>query len=582
MRVPAECFYVRFGSFANFLWLQDTLAKWGGDAQNLIALRGLDRGMSGRMEKQLVLKQTVLSRMLGDTVIADVAIIGTDMFFREGASYGILFHARNNLGLSASLDPAAAGADQGRRREGGESQDRRPRRFRTWRRPTERSARTTWSTAISISSPRRRSWSSGSWPRRRARGRLGASKEFRHARTRHADQPQRHDLALRFRRLLPQHHRPALPRRDGAAVAGGGRHRTGATGQAGGGQRRQAGRHDRATQGGQPACRPSSGRCPTAAASCSKAARSYDSLRGRRGAFLPVPDMPVDKVTRAEVSEYNKFAEFYRANWGRMDPIIAGVKRTALKDNREQVVVDVLMSPFAPQHFDAAEAMAWPGRRAAVGADRRRHGGGGGGADRSADLRRAARRGAAAERRRDAVGCRWEGSATCWSATSARPANLGLLSVLNIGIPPRSDAAGYAGSPLGGWRRQFEPLHRLLVPARGARSGRAAASFREGRSGRPRCGCASATSRNARITPALNDLGYARTRETSLGNLRLLHALDQQLHVPPAACREAAEFLLDAKLICPLGGQVRLARERPTSRRIGPRPRWSRPSRAAS
>ena len=40
MRVPAECFYVRFGSFANFLWLQDTLAKWGGDAQNLIALRG--------------------------------------------------------------------------------------------------------------------------------------------------------------------------------------------------------------------------------------------------------------------------------------------------------------------------------------------------------------------------------------------------------------------------------------------------------------------------------------------------------------------------------------------------------------
>ena len=103
MRVPAECFYARFGSFANFLWLQDTLAKWGGDVQNLIALRGLDRGMSSRMEKQLVLKQTVLSRMLGDTVIADVAIIGTDMFFREGASYGILFQARNNLALSASL-----------------------------------------------------------------------------------------------------------------------------------------------------------------------------------------------------------------------------------------------------------------------------------------------------------------------------------------------------------------------------------------------------------------------------------------------------------------------------------------------
>ena len=54
MRVPAECFYARFGSYANFLWMQDTLAKWGGDVQNLISLRGLDRGLSSRMEKQLV------------------------------------------------------------------------------------------------------------------------------------------------------------------------------------------------------------------------------------------------------------------------------------------------------------------------------------------------------------------------------------------------------------------------------------------------------------------------------------------------------------------------------------------------
>ena len=74
---------------------------------------------------------------------------------------------------------------------------------------------------------------------------------------------------------------------------------------------------------------------------------------------------------------------------------------------------------------------------------------------------------------------------------------------------------------------------------------------------------------HARITPALNDLLYARTRETSLGNLRFLHALDQQLHVPPAACKEAAEFLLDAKLICPLGGQYVLRGEN------GEPPHWT-------
>ena len=60
---------------------------------------------------------------------------------------------------------------------------------------------------------------------------------------------------------------------------------------------------------------------------------------------------------------------------------------------------------------------------------------------------------------------------------------------------------------------------------------------------------------NARITPFLNSWGYSRTRQTSVGNLRLLHQMGQQLHVPGDQAKAAAELLLDAKLICPLGGQ---------------------------
>ena len=59
----------------------------------------------------------------------------------------------------------------------------------------------------------------------------------------------------------------------------------------------------------------------------------------------------------------------------------------------------------------------------------------------------------------------------------------------------------------------------------------------------------------ARVTPALNRWAYTRTRETALGNMRLMHALQQQLHVPAADCKAAAESLLAAKLICPLGGK---------------------------
>ena len=103
MHVPAECFYVRFGSFGNFLWMQDTMETWGGDLQNLVARRGLDYGRDERMQDQLILRQTELSRLLGDTVISDVAIVGSDMFFREGAAYGFLFEARNNLLLGSDI-----------------------------------------------------------------------------------------------------------------------------------------------------------------------------------------------------------------------------------------------------------------------------------------------------------------------------------------------------------------------------------------------------------------------------------------------------------------------------------------------
>ena len=103
MHVPADWFYVRFGSFANFLWLQDTLDTWNGDLQNLFSQRGLDYGRNERLQEQLILRQTQVSRLLGPTVISDVAIVGADMFFREGPAMGFLFEARNSFLLGTNL-----------------------------------------------------------------------------------------------------------------------------------------------------------------------------------------------------------------------------------------------------------------------------------------------------------------------------------------------------------------------------------------------------------------------------------------------------------------------------------------------
>jgi hypothetical protein len=269
---------------------------------------------------------------------------------------------------------------------------------------------------------------------------------------------------------------------------------------------------------------------------------------------VPIPDMPVDRAIRAEVSAYAKFADYYRAEWGRMDPVIAAIKRTPLGENRERVVVDVRMSPFAPEHFAKLRTRLGPAddqRLATVPGDMA-----------ALELVMSDQRIFAGLRD---MGPPTNGGAPAWfplgkfrdfvvGYIGTTGQELGMLRVLNLGIPPRSDAAGYAMSPFGGWRRQYGDFTVFSFQREVLETVTPQLHFDEAkRPAQVRLRVDDVS--NARITPALNDLAYARTRETCLGNLRFLHALDEQLHVPPAACREAAEFLLDAKMICPLGGK---------------------------
>jgi len=103
-RVPPECFYIRYGSFENYLWFRDLSEEYGGDIGRMIALRGSDDGSAQRVEQQLSLKMTALSRMLGGTVIEDQAIVGRDLFLSEGASIGVMIRAKNALLLQTSLN----------------------------------------------------------------------------------------------------------------------------------------------------------------------------------------------------------------------------------------------------------------------------------------------------------------------------------------------------------------------------------------------------------------------------------------------------------------------------------------------
>ncbi|HMO85663.1 MAG TPA: hypothetical protein PKC18_12180, partial [Lacipirellulaceae bacterium] len=101
--VPVEAFYVRFGTFSNYLWFRDLNRKWHGDLANMILRRSVDRAASQRIEQQLSLRENALAKILGPQVIADVAIIGLDPQINYGAAIGVLFHARVSPLLARDL-----------------------------------------------------------------------------------------------------------------------------------------------------------------------------------------------------------------------------------------------------------------------------------------------------------------------------------------------------------------------------------------------------------------------------------------------------------------------------------------------
>ena len=103
-RVPPECFYIRYGSFGNYIWFRDLMDEYGGDLTRMITLRGLDNQTGKKLESQLNMTFTQLSRLLGPTIIEDQALIGRDLFLNEGGAFGVMMKASNAFLLRTSVN----------------------------------------------------------------------------------------------------------------------------------------------------------------------------------------------------------------------------------------------------------------------------------------------------------------------------------------------------------------------------------------------------------------------------------------------------------------------------------------------
>src|SRR4051812_42384684 len=94
---------MRFGNFPNYLWYRDFMRHWQGDLGNMLVNQSIDRNNSERFQQQIAVGETKIARVMGPTVVHDVAIIGLDPYMRDGAAMGILFQANNSALLKNNL-----------------------------------------------------------------------------------------------------------------------------------------------------------------------------------------------------------------------------------------------------------------------------------------------------------------------------------------------------------------------------------------------------------------------------------------------------------------------------------------------
>ena len=552
MHVPEECFYVRFGSFANFLWFQDMLTTWGGDLQNLVASRGLDDGRSARIQKLLVLKQSQLSRLLGGTVIADVAMLGTDLLLGDGPAVGFLFEARNNLLLSndfrtqrADCVKSKAATEEKLQIEGQEvsllsSSDGAVRSYYATRGDYH------FVTSSKVLVTRFLQTVHG-------HSSLGASREFRRARMlmpiAREDTVFAYFSSAFFRNLTSPHYRIEMLRRLQAAsdieLVIMARLQAAAEGH-------PSNAIDRLIGAG--VLPMGFGPRPDGSQAVVAGSDVYDSLRGRRGSFIPVPDVPVTGVSRSEDASYRHFANFYREQWGTLEPMLFAVKRQSMGGNREQVVIDARMTPLSRKRVEMLQRFSGQAdktRLAPVPGDMA-----------AFDMVLPQQRlfGALRDVTPPTTNViepgilSWLGLGRVVQGYLGNVGDPGFLGILNATFTTAPDANGYSRSLLNLWRLNYGQY--TLYSFQGNVLPVVAPQLRFEEAQR----LAQLRVRiqdlgGAQITPLLNDWGYVRTRQTSLGNLRLLHLLEQQFHLPAKDCLDAAQQILGAKVICPLGGQ---------------------------
>jgi hypothetical protein len=106
--VPAEFYYVRARRFDVVTLMLDLFDAAGQSALQATEADPFDYALAARYEASLGIVRGPLARAVGDRVVSELAITGSDPYLREGSDLTLIFRAKNAALLDAALD---AGAD---------------------------------------------------------------------------------------------------------------------------------------------------------------------------------------------------------------------------------------------------------------------------------------------------------------------------------------------------------------------------------------------------------------------------------------------------------------------------------------
>ena len=102
--VPEDQYYVRFKTTRALADFLDYADAWGGSVLSEVDVAGRDYKVKERIEAQICLRSSWLSKLLGPAVIESLAITGADPYLREGCDVTVIFHLRTPALFEAAVN----------------------------------------------------------------------------------------------------------------------------------------------------------------------------------------------------------------------------------------------------------------------------------------------------------------------------------------------------------------------------------------------------------------------------------------------------------------------------------------------